>query len=257
MNKTLFTMATIPISTNTTTEEEPQNLDIKKLDSLLLQNKKILLLFVPVALIIVGLLIAGFVWVKHNFLDGRKADIGERFTSINYNVPYNLNIYKSDKNRVEISNNENPYYDKVDYYVLNGELKIKGLPNISVPKRGAPTIVIYAKEINHLINNDEGNIIVDAISGAEVNIESKDKGNIEIDKVESETLVTTVRSSGDIKIKSGKTTKIEANVVNAGGKIDLTGVESPTAKTKDIGTGTIKLNPNTVDETKAKSKDKK
>lgn len=250
-------MATTPVPATTTTEEETQNLDIKKLDSLLSQNKKILLLLVPVGLIIIGLLIAGFIWAKYNFLDGRKADIGEKFTSINYNVPYNLNIYKSDKNRIEISNNENPYYDKVDYYVLNGELKVKGLANISVPKRGAPTIVIYAKEINQLINNDKGNIIVDVINGTEINIEDKDKGNIDIDKVEAETLVTTVRSSGDIKIKSGKAQKIEANIVNAGGKINLEGVESPKAKTKDIGTGTIKLNANTVDESKEKSKVKK
>jgi Putative auto-transporter adhesin, head GIN domain len=250
-------MANTPIPSVAETIEEAPNLDIKKLDSLLSQNKKILLLLVPVGLIIVGLLIAGFIWAKHNFLDGRKADIGERFTSINYNTPYNLNIYKSDKNRIEISNNENSYYDKIDYYVLNGELKVKGLANISVPKRGAPTIVIYAKEINQLINNDKGNITVDAINGTQITIEDKDKGNINIDKVEAQTLVTTLRSSGDINIKSGKAQKIEANIVNAGGKIDLSGVEAPTAKTKDIGTGTIKLNPNTVDEAKEKSKAKK
>jgi Putative auto-transporter adhesin, head GIN domain len=247
-------MANTPIPLVAETIEEAPNLDIKKLDSLLSQNKKILLLLVPVGLIIVGLLIAGFIWAKHNFLDGRKADIGERFTSINYNAPYNLSIYKSDKNRIEISNNENPYYDKIDYYVLNGELKVKGLANISIPKRGAPTVIIYAKEINQLINNDKGNITMDSIAGGQIVIEDKDKGNIDIDKVEAETLVTTVRSSGDINIKSGKAQKIEANIVNAGGKINLEGVESPNAKTKDIGTGTIRLNPNTVDETKTKLK---
>jgi Putative auto-transporter adhesin, head GIN domain len=222
-------MANTLLPQDSTTQEENSNLDIKKLDSLLSQNKKILLLLVPVGLIILGLIISGFIWAK----------------------------YKSDKNRIEISNNENPYYDKVDYYVINGELKVKGLNNISVPKRGAPTVVIYAKEINQLINNDKGNINMDNINGGEVVIEVKDKGNIDIDKVEAETLVTTVRSSGDINIKSGKAAKIEANVVNAGGKINLEGVESPTAKTKDIGTGTIKLNPSTVDETKEKGKTKK
>ena len=233
-----------------------EKIDLHKLDQILGQNKKLQLMLIPIVLIIIGLLIAGFLWYKHNFLDGRKENL-KPFTSINYNVPYNLSIFKSDKNRIEISNNENPYYDKIDFFVENNELKIKNLPKISIPKRGAPEIVIYAQSVSQIINNDKGNIKVDKMEGGEIVLEMKDKGNIEVANITAKILKATVRNRGDIIVDAGRVDAIEANIVNSSGKINLEGVESPTAKTKDIGTGTIKLNANTVDETKEKTKSKK
>ncbi len=233
-----------------------EKFDLHKLDQMLVKNKKVLLLLIPIVLVIVGLLIAGFLWYKHNFLDGRKENL-KSFTSINYNVPYNLSIFKSDKNRIEISNNDNAYYDKIDFFVENNELKVKNIPKISVSKRGAPEIVIYAQSLNQIINNDKGDITVDKMEGSEAVLDMKDKGNIEVGNIIAKTLKTTVRDGGDILVNSGKVDSVEANIVNPNGKINLEGLESPTAKTKDIGTGTIKLNPNTVDQTKEKIKSKK
>ena len=244
---------------DTTTQTPPpiqEKFDLHKLDQMLAKNKNVLFILIPIVLIILGLLIAGLLWYKHNFLDGRKENL-KSFTSVNYNVPYNLSIFKSDKNRIEISNNENPYYDKIDFYIENNELKVKNIPKISVPKRGAPEIIIFAQSLNQIVNSDNGNIAVDKMEGGEVTLDMKGKGNIEVGNIVAKTLKATVRDSGDIIVDVGKVDMIEANIVNSSGKINLEGVESPTAKTKDIGTGTIKLNANTVDQTKEKIKSKK
>jgi hypothetical protein len=225
-------------------------------DKLLASNTKLLFVLIPIGLLIVVVLVGGFFWYKSSFMDGRKTDISQRFTSLNYNVPYELTIIKSDKNRIEISNNNNTYNDEIDFVVTNSELKLTNKPKVSVPKTGAPTVVIYTKELSKVINNDKGNIEIDKISGTEVEIDAKDKGNIIVGSIESTKLIVAVRDTGDVTVKSGKTGLIEANIVNSSGKINLEGVESPSAKTKDIGTGTIKLNPNTIDETKEKGKKK-
>jgi Putative auto-transporter adhesin, head GIN domain len=234
---------------------EPKS-DLKSLGRALLRDKKMLFIIIPIAVLLIGLLIWGLLFLKDNFLGGRKENL-KPFTSINYNVPYALTVINSDKDRIEISNNENYYYDKIDYEINNGELKVHNLPKISVAKRGAPEVLIYTKSLSKIINNNKGNVNVDKIFGNEIDLESKDKGNITVENIESKKLVATVRSTGDIIVNSGKTDYIEANIVNSGGKINLEGVESPKAKTKDIGTGTIKLNASTVDETKEKSKVKK
>jgi flagellar basal body-associated protein FliL len=241
-----------PISTE---DIEPKS-DLKSLGRALLRDKKMLFIIIPIAVLLIGLVIWGLVFVKKNYLDGRKENL-KPFTSINYNVPYTLTVIAGDKDRIEISNNDNYYNDKIDYEINNGQLKVHNLPKISVAKRGAPEVLIYTKSLSGIINNDKGNINVNKIVGNEITLESKDKGNINVESIESKKLTTTVRSTGDIIVNSGKTEYIEANIVNSGGKINLEGVEAPRAKTKDIGTGTIKLNANTVDESKAKSEVKK
>jgi Putative auto-transporter adhesin, head GIN domain len=247
----------MPATTKPTETEiiEPKS-DLKSLGHALLRDKKMLFVIIPVCLLFIGLLIWGFMFFKNNYLGGRKEDL-KAFSSINYNVPYVLNVIASDKDRIEISNNDNVYYDKIEYEITGDQLKVHNIPKISVSKRGAPEILIYAKSLNGIINNERANINVDKIiSSNEITLESKDKGNITVENIESKKLSATVRSTGDIIVNSGKTDYIEANIVNSGGKINLEGVEAPTAKTKDIGTGTIKLNTNTVDETKEKSKKK-
>jgi hypothetical protein len=247
-----MTSSTTPIPTEIA---EPKS-DLKSLGKALLRDKKMLFIIIPIGLILVASLILGLIYLKNNFLGGRKEDL-RPFTSINYNVPYTLNVIQGDKDRIEISNNDNVYYDKIEYEINNGQLKVHNIPKISVSKRGAPEILIYTKTLNGVINNDKGNISINKLVGNEIDLESKDKGNITVENIESKKLIATVRSTGDIIVNSGKTDFIEANIVNSGGKINLEGVESPKAKTKDIGTGTIKLNANTVDESKEKSKVKK
>jgi Putative auto-transporter adhesin, head GIN domain len=233
-----------------------QNIQINEIMSSVLKNTKLLLILVPVGIVLVGLLLWGLWWAKTNFLDGTKTDVRE-FTSINSNIPYEIRVIKSDKNRVEVNNNENYNADKIDFEIIDSELKLKSIPKLAVASRGAPDVVIYAKNLSKIVSNSKGNIIVDTIISNNIDLESKDKGNITVSYIESKTLSATVRDSGDVKVESGKTDSIVANIVNSGGKIDLSGVESPTAKTKDIGTGTIKLDPNTVDESKSKDKSRK
>jgi Putative auto-transporter adhesin, head GIN domain len=243
--------STIPIDKTI----EPKS-DLKSLGRALLRDKKMLFLIIPIALILIGLLSWGFMFFKNNYLGGRKEDL-KPFTGINYNVPYILTVIASDKDRIEISNNDNVYYDRIEYEINNGQLKISNIPKISVSKRGAPEILIYAKSLNGITNSERATIAVDKMTGDEIILEATDKGNIMVANIESKKLTTTVRSTGDITVKGGKTDFIEANIVNSGGKIDLQGVESPKAKTKDIGTGTIKLNANTVDESKSKDRSRK
>jgi hypothetical protein len=226
--------------------------DVKKR----LTDKKTLFVLVPICIILIVLLFMGFFWYKNNFLDGRKTDIKERFTSIVYNVPYELQIIKSDKNRIEITKNDNPYGDEISFDIKNNELKITNIPKISIPKNRAQTVIIYAKELTKLVNNSKGNIEVDSITSDEIELDTNEKGNITVNQIQSKKLTTTSKDSGDIVVKEGKTEYIEASIVNSSGKINLTGVEAPTAKTKDIGTGTIKLNPNTKDQTEEKNKKK-
>jgi Putative auto-transporter adhesin, head GIN domain len=244
-----MTASSTPISIETT---EPKS-DLKSLSRALLRDKKMLLVIIPIGILLIAALVWGLFYLNNNFLGGRKEDL-RPFTSINYNVPYTLNVIQGDKDRIEISNNDNIYYDKIEYEINNGQLKVHNIPKISVSKQGAPEILIYSKNLNGIINNDKGNIGINKIVGNEIELESKDKGNITVESIESKKLVATVRSTGDIIVNSGKTGYIEANIVNSGGKINLEGVESPKAKTKDIGTGTIKLNANTIDETKSKKK---
>lgn len=246
-------MSTLPKTTPNQIIEPKSNL--KTLGRALLRDKKMLFVLIPIILLLIVGLVWGFVFFKNNYLGGRKEDL-KSFTSINYNVPYTLNVITGDKDRIEISNNENYYHDKIEYEISNGQLKVHNIPKISVAKRGAPEIMIYAKSLEAVINNDKGNISIDKIVGNEIDLESKDKGNIVVENIESKKLTATVRSTGDIIVNSGKTEYIEASIVNSGGKINLEGVESPKAKTKDLGTGTIKLNANTVDETKQKFKKK-
>lgn len=237
-----------------TEDIEPKS-DLKSLGKALLRDKKMLFIIIPLAALLIGLLIWGLLFLKNNFLGGRKENL-KPFTSIIYNVPYTLTVVASDKDRIEISNNENYYYDKIEYEITNGQLKVHNIPKISVAKRGAPEVLIYSKALSGIINNDKGNISVDKIASNNIDLESKDKGSILIENLESKNLTATVRSTGDITVNSGKTDYIEANIVNSSGKINLEGVEAPKAKTKDIGTGTIKLNANTVDESKVKAKKK-
>jgi hypothetical protein len=253
-----------PNSDSNTTSAEPQSISssskkpnlARDLDKALMSNKKILLVLIPLGLLLVALVIGGFFWYKNNFLDGRKADIKQKFTSINYNVPYEVQIIKSDKNRIEITKNDNPYDDEIDFVVTNSELKVTNKPKVSVPKSRAQTVIIYTSNLSKIVNNDKGNIQIDSIASDEIEIDAKDKGNITVGQIQSKKLITSVRDTGDITVKSGKTESIEASIVNSSGKINLEGVESPTAKTKDIGTGTIKLNATTVDQTKEKGKKK-
>jgi hypothetical protein len=243
------------MSTPISTENLEPKSDLKSLGRALLRDKKMLFIIIPIGLLLIAAIIWGLVYLKNNFLGGRKEDL-KPFTSINYNVPYALTVIQSDKDRIEISNNDNVYYDKIGYEINNSQLKVHNIPKISVSKRGAPEILIYSKSLSGIINNDKGNINVDKITNNNIDLESKDKGNITVENIESKNLTATVRSTGDIIVNSGKTDYIEANIVNSGGKINLEGVEAPKAKTKDIGTGTIKLNANTVDETNEKSKKK-
>jgi Putative auto-transporter adhesin, head GIN domain len=234
-----------------TTNSPSQNNQITDIANALLKNTKLLLILVPVGIVLVGLLLWGLWWAKTNFLDGTKTDVRE-FTSINSNIPYEIRVYKSDKNRVEVNNNENYNADRIDFEIIDNELKLRSIPKIAVASRGAPDVVIYTNDLQKIINNSKGNITVDKIEANNVVLESKDKGNITVGEVLSKTLDVTVRNSGDIKVESGNTESIEANIINSGGKIDLIGVEALTAKTKDIGTGTIKFNPKTSTESSVK-----
>jgi hypothetical protein len=238
---------------NITAAQEAQALETLKQRLL---DKKTLFILIPVGIIVLVLLFMGFFWVKNNFLDGRKTDIKENFTSITYNVPYELQIIKSDKNRIEITKNDNPYGDEIYFDVKNNDLKITNIAKISVPKNRAQTVIIYANSLSKVINNNKANIEIDNIEADEVELDTNEKGNILVNRMKSKNLIATSKDSGDITIKSGQTDFIEANVVNSSGKINLVGVESPAAKTRDIGTGTIKLNPNTKDQTEEKNKKK-
>jgi hypothetical protein len=221
-----------------------------------LTDKKSLFVIIPIGIIILVLLFMSFFWFKNNFIDGRKTDIKESFTSITYNVPYELQIIKSDKNRIEITKNDNPYGDEISFDIKNNDLKITNIPKISIPKNRAQTVILYTSSLAKITNNNKANISVDSIYADEIELNTNEKGNITVDKIQSKRLITTSKDSGDIIIKEGKTDYIEASIVNSSGKINLSGVEAPTAKTKDIGTGTIKLNSNTKDQTENKDKKK-
>lgn len=233
--------------------QSSDNLNSNQLLSSILGNTKLLLVIVPLVIILIGLLIWGFIFYKNNWLDGRKTDVGQ-FSSINSNLPYSVRIIKSDKNRVEVSYNENYYYDRIDFDIIEGELKLKSVPKLSVAKLRAPEVLIYSTSLSKVINNNKGNITIDSIVGTNVELDSKDKGNIMVETLTATQLTASVHDSGNVVVNSGKAGSIEANVVNSGGKINLIGVESPTAKVKDIGTGTIKLNPSTVVEGEKKGR---
>jgi Putative auto-transporter adhesin, head GIN domain len=203
------------------------------------------------ALILIGGFFA-FRWIHATFFDGLKRDL-PTFSKIYSNIPYDIVVQNGPRERIEITG-DNKYGDKIDFEVVNGELKLKNDSKVSVSRTG-PQILIFKKNLESLTLANKGDARVDTMTGNEVDLESKDKGNIVVDSIEAKTLVVTVRDSGDITA-SGKASAIEANVVNSSGKINLTGVDAPTAKKKDVGTGTIKFNPNTVIEGDEKNKKK-
>ena len=219
-------------------------------------NKKLLLLIgVPVLLIILVIGFFGFGWVKSTFFDGLKKDLPS-FSKIYSNIPYDIVVQTGPKERIEITG-DNKYGDKIDFEVVSGELKIKNNSKVPVERNG-PQVVIFKKNVDTVILANKGDARVDSMSGNEIKLESKDKGNIVVDNLITKNLIVTVRDSGDITA-SGKSDNIDANVVNGSGKINLSGVEAATATKKDVGTGTIKFNANTVvagDEKKTTTKKK-
>jgi Putative auto-transporter adhesin, head GIN domain len=214
-------------------------------------KKNYIILAVVFAVVLVGGFFA-FRWVHATFFDGLKRDLPV-FSKIYSNIPYDIVVQNGPQERIEITG-DNKYGDKIDFEVIGGELKLKNDSKVSVSRTG-PQILIFKKNLESLTLANKGDARVDTMTGNEVDLESKDKGNIVVDSIEAKTLVATVRDSGDITA-SGKADAIEANVVNSAGKINLTGVDAPTAKKKDVGTGTIKFNPNTVVEGDEKTKKK-
>ncbi len=219
-------------------------------------NKKLLIaIAIPVILIVLVLSFFGFRWIKSTFFDGLKKDLPS-FSKIYSNIPYDITVTTGPKERIEITG-DNKYGDKIEFEVVSGELKIKNNPRVPVERNG-PQVLIFKKNIDSITVANKGDAKVDTMSGNEIKLESKDKGNIIVDNLITKNLVATVRDSGDITA-SGKSDNIDANIVNSSGKINLSGVEAETATKKDVGTGTIKLNPNTVlagDEKKATTKKK-
>jgi Putative auto-transporter adhesin, head GIN domain len=214
-------------------------------------KKNYIILAIVFALILVGGFFA-FRWIRTTFFDGLKRDL-PTFSKIYSNIPYNIVVQNGPKERIEITG-DNKYGDKIDFEVVSGELKLKNNPRVPVERNG-PQILIYKKNLEAITLANKGDARIDTMSGNEIDLESKDKGNIIVDSLTSKTLVVTVRDSGDITA-SGKADAIEANIVNSSGKINLVGVEAPTAKKKDVGTGTVKFNPNTVVEGEEKTKKK-
>jgi flagellar basal body-associated protein FliL len=211
--------------------------------------------YIIIAIVFVVILVGGFFafrWISATYFDGLKKDL-PAFSKIYSNIPYDIVVQNGPKERIEITG-DNKYGDKIDFEVVSGELKLKNDSKVSVSRTG-PQILIFKRSLNALTLANKGDARVDTMVGVEVNLESKDKGNILVDNVDAMILIATVRDSGDITA-SGMATTIEANVVNSAGKINLTGVDAPTAKKKDVGTGTIKFNPNTVVEGAEKTKKK-
>ena len=220
-------------------------------------NKKLLIaIAVPVILIAMVLGFFGFRWIKSTFFDGLKRDL-PTFSKIYSNIPYDIIVQTGPRERIEITG-DNKYGDKIEFEVLSGELKIKNNPRVPVERNG-PQVLIFKKNIETITLANKGDAKVDSMSGNQIELESKDKGNIVVDNLTGKNLKATVRDSGDITA-SGKVDNIDANIVNGSGKINFLGVEAATATKKDVGTGTIKLNPNTVvagDEKKATTTKKK
>jgi Putative auto-transporter adhesin, head GIN domain len=215
-----------------------------------MKKNYIILGVVAILFIVIGFFT--FKWVHATFFDGLKRDLPP-FSKIYSNLPYNITVQEGQKERIEITG-ENKYEDKIDFEVVSGELKLKNNPRVPVARNG-PQILIFKKSINELVLANKGDAKVDSMSGTEINLEAKDKGGITVDNLEAKNLIVTVRDSGDI-LASGKADTIQANVVNASGKINLSAVEAKTASKKDIGTGTIKFSPNTVVEGEDKPKKK-
>ncbi len=215
-----------------------------------MKKNYIILGFVLALIVIAGFFT--FKWVYSNFFDGLKKDLPS-FSKIYSNVPYNITVQNGPKERIEITG-DNKYGDKIEFEVVLGELKLKNNPRLPVERNG-PQILIFKNNLEEITLANKGDVKIDSMSGNEIKLESKDKGNIVVDNLQSKNLIVTVRDSGDITA-SGKVDSIEANIVNGSGKINLVGVEAATAKKKDIGTGTIKFNPNTKVEGDDKAKKK-
>ena len=203
--------------------------------------KKSYLIIGFVILIVLAVLIGGFFWFKNRF-DGVRENL-PTFSSINDNLPYDVEILTAPSERIEITG-DNKYGDKIDFEVVAGELKLKNNPRVAVQKNG-PKITIYKKTLSSFVLSNKGDAHIDSMAGSAMFIDSKNKGNIVVDDVQGNVLTVSVRDNGDV-IASGKVNSIIANIVNSAGKINLSGLIAPTATKKDIGTGSVKFHPDTV-----------